>query len=101
MCGEGNRARTTIWRAAVRDRCQDALRELIGLKGRIVAAKPVTPTAPVVDLMSALTRSSAQQAGEPAAKETEAQGTADRRQSALLFAGGRRRRATARGTEPL
>ena len=56
MCGEGDRAGTTAGRAAFRDRFEDALRELIEekLKGRTVAAKPVTPTAPVVDLMSAL-----------------------------------------------
>jgi DNA end-binding protein Ku len=53
--------------ATLRDRYQDALKELIEakLKGRAIAAKPVVSYAPVVNLMAALKRSLALETGNP------------------------------------
>src|SRR5947207_6719948 len=56
--------------ATFRDRYQDALRELIEakLKGRPIAAPAVVAPPPVVDLMTALKHSLAQESGETASK---------------------------------
>ena len=83
-----------------RDRYQDALRELIEAKMKGLPVKPraVTEAPPVIDLMSALKRSLAQETpakGARAKKEKKRTTTIpDRRQPSLLLpvSGGRRRK---------
>jgi DNA end-binding protein Ku len=69
-----------------RDRYQDALRELIEAKmrGLPVKAKPVEVPSPVVDLMSALKQSLAQETGETV-RRPKRKAVADRRQRHLLL----------------
>ena len=68
-----------------RDRYQEALRELIEakMKGLPVTPKEIATPAPVLDLMSALKRSLAQETGEAAKPRRRAAG--DRRQTNLLL----------------
>jgi len=72
--------------ATFRDRYQDALRELIEakLKGRPIAAPAVVAPPPVVDLMTALKHSLAQESGETASK-LKRRAAGDRRQRNLLL----------------
>ena len=87
------------------DRYQEALRELAEakLKGRSLPAKPTAAPPPVVDLMSALKRSLAQESGAPRPKpRRKAKG--DRRQQTLLLPvpgkGGKRDAAMPTKTAP-
>jgi DNA end-binding protein Ku len=72
--------------ATFRDGYQDALRELIEAKtrGLPVKAKPAPAPSPIVDLMTALKRSLAQETAGPAAKPKRKAG-ADGRQRNLLL----------------
>jgi DNA end-binding protein Ku len=71
--------------ATFRDRYQEALRELIEakMKGVAVTPKQIAAPAPVLDLMSVLKRSLAQETG-PAAKPRRREG-GNRRQTNLLL----------------
>jgi DNA end-binding protein Ku len=70
-----------------RDRYQDALRELLEakLKGRTLATKPAAVQPPVADVMAALKRSLAQEAGGPPVAKAKKKAAADRRQRSLLL----------------
>ena len=71
--------------ATFRDRCQEALRELLEakMKGLPVKPKQVSTPAPVLDLMSPLKRSLTQEIGTAAKLKRKAAG--DRRQTSLLL----------------
>jgi len=82
-----------------RDRYQEALRELIEakMKGQPIKPSAVSAPAPVIDLMSALKRSLAQQAPVRVGrmnKEKRTRAVSDRRQASLLLpvSGGRKRK---------
>ena len=84
---------------AYRDGYQEALRQLIETKMKGLPIKPsaVSAPAPVIDLMSALKRSLAQQAPARVGrtnKEKRTRGMSDRRQASLLLpvSGGRKRK---------
>jgi DNA end-binding protein Ku len=78
-----------------RDRCQEALRELAQAKldGRSLPAKPAASQLPIVDLMSALKRSLAQESAASTARP-RLKAAGDRRQRSLLLpvSGGRQRK---------
>ena len=82
-----------------RDRYQEALRKLIETKMKGLPVKPraVSAPAPVIDLISALKRSLAQETPAKAARTNKReadQGDVDRRQASLLLpvSGGRKRK---------
>jgi DNA end-binding protein Ku len=82
-----------------RDRYQEALRELIEakMKGQPIKPSAVSAPAPVIDLMSALKRSLAQQAPARVGrvnKEQRTRAVSDRRQASLQLpvSGGRKRK---------
>ena len=81
-----NRVARLDYFRGTRDRYQDALRELIEtkLKGLLLKTQPARAPAPVIDLMSALKRSLAEEAPE---RETKPRPRApeDRRQANLLL----------------
>jgi DNA end-binding protein Ku len=91
-----------------RDRCQEALRELIEAKIKGLPIKPqeVSAPTPVIDLRSALKRSLAQEipakGGTAKKKEKRTEARPDRRQPSLLLpvSGGRKRKEQPAVEEP-
>jgi DNA end-binding protein Ku len=81
---------------AFRDRYQEALRELIEakMKGLPVTPKQISPPTPVLDLMSALKRSLAQETDSAAKPKRRA--AADRRQTNLLLPVSGKKKETAK-----